>query len=36
MQEVADINDLRCPACGGRKLMPMTGRDLTLKEILTP
>ena len=33
---VADLNDLRCPHCGGRKLMPLTGRDLTLKEILAP
>ena len=29
-----DLNDLRCPFCGGRKLAPLTGRDLTLKEIL--
>ena len=30
----ADINRLRCPGCGGEKLVPLTGRDLTLKEIL--
>ena len=30
----ADVNRLRCPGCGGEKLMPLTGRDLTLKEIL--
>ena len=30
----ADINDqLICPHCGGKKLTPLTGRDLTLKEI---
>lgn len=33
---VADLNDLTCPACKGKKLMPLTGRDLTLKEILAP
>lgn len=33
---VADLNDLSCPACGGKKLKPLTGRDLTLKEILVP
>ena len=32
----ADLNDLTCPKCRGKKLMPMTGRDLTLKEILAP
>ncbi|MBQ5405983.1 MAG: hydrogenase maturation nickel metallochaperone HypA [Oscillospiraceae bacterium] len=32
----ADLNDLRCPKCRGNKLMPLTGRDLTLKEILAP
>ena len=32
----ADLNDLSCPKCRSQKLMPMTGRDLTLKEILTP
>ena len=30
----ADSNRLRCPSCGGEKLTPLTGRDLTLKEIL--
>ena len=30
----ADLNRLRCPDCGGDKLTPLTGRDLTLKEIL--
>ena len=30
----ADGNRLRCPSCGGEKLTPLTGRDLTLKEIL--
>ena len=30
----AGINDrLICPHCGGDKLMPVSGRDLTLKEI---
>lgn len=33
---IADLNDLSCPKCRGKKLMPMTGRDLTLKEILAP
>lgn len=32
----ADVNDLRCPRCRGNKLVPLTGRDLTLKEILAP
>ena len=32
----ADLNDLSCPRCRGKKLMPLTGRDLTLKEILAP
>ena len=32
----SDVNRLRCPACGGAKLTPLTGRDLTLKEILVP
>ncbi|MBO5556796.1 MAG: hydrogenase maturation nickel metallochaperone HypA [Oscillospiraceae bacterium] len=31
---VADLNDLTCPECRGSKLTPLTGRDLTLKEIL--
>ena len=31
----AGINDkLKCPFCGGDKLIPVSGRDLTLKEIL--
>ena len=30
----ADAGRLRCPNCGGEKLTPLTGRDLTLKEIL--
>ena len=30
----ADLNDLQCPHCHSRKLAPLTGRDLTLKEIL--
>ena len=31
----AGINDkLVCPFCGGNKLVPVSGRDLTLKEIL--
>ena len=31
----AGINDkLVCPFCGGKKLVPVSGRDLTLKEIL--
>ena len=33
---VADLDDLTCPKCRGKKLMPLTGRDLTLKEILAP
>jgi len=33
---VANLNDLRCPACRGDKLTPLTGRDLTLKELLVP
>ena len=28
------VKMLRCPNCGGEKLTPLTGRDLTLKEIL--
>ena len=32
----ADLNDLRCPKCRSNKLTPLTGRDLTLKEILAP
>ncbi len=31
----AGLNDrLLCPCCGGDKLVPVSGRDLTLKEIL--
>lgn len=30
----ADLNELCCPKCHGSKLMPISGRDLTLKEIL--
>lgn len=30
----ADLNELRCPECGGAKLTPVSGRDLTLKEVL--
>ena len=33
---VADLNDLSWPFCRGKKLMPLTGRDLTLKEIQVP
>ena len=32
----ADVEHLRCLSCGSEKLTPMTGRDLTLKEILVP
>ena len=32
----ADLNDLSCPNCRGKKLVPLTGKDLTLKEILAP
>ena len=32
----ADAERLRCPKCRGDKLTPLTGRDLTLKEILAP
>mgnify|MGYP004465019733 CR=1 FL=1 len=31
---VADLNELRCPGCGGQKLTPISGRDLMLKEVL--
>ena len=30
---IAELEHLRCPDCGGEKLTPLTGRDLTLKEI---
>ena len=29
----ADVNDLTCPGCGGKKLMPLSGRDMTIQEI---
>lgn len=29
----ADLERLICPKCGGTKLMPLSGRDMTLKEI---
>lgn len=29
----AHLERLKCPSCGGEKLTPLTGRDLTLKEI---
>ncbi len=32
----SDVEHLKCPECGGHKLTPLTGRDLTLKEILVP
>ena len=32
----ADVEHLKCPVCGGQKLTPLSGRDLTLKEILVP
>lgn len=28
-----DVNKLRCPFCRGDKLMPLTGNDMTLKEV---
>lgn len=31
---VVDLNSMKCPNCGGVKLTPLTGRDLTMKEIL--
>ena len=30
---VADIDSLRCPNCGGVKLKPLSGQDLTIAEI---
>ena len=32
--EAQCIERLRCPSCGGNKLTPVSGTDLTLKEIL--
>ena len=29
----ADLEKLSCPNCGGNKLTPISGRDLTIKEI---
>jgi hydrogenase nickel incorporation protein HypA/HybF len=29
----ANLDDLTCPICKGRKLTPLTGRDLTITEI---
>ena len=29
----ANLERLRCPHCGGAKLTPLSGRELTLKEI---
>ncbi len=28
-----DLGSMRCPFCGGDKLMPISGNDMTLKEI---
>lgn len=28
-----DVNDMRCPFCGSRSLTPVSGRDMTLREI---
>ena len=28
-----DLEKLKCPDCGGARLTPLTGRDLTIKEI---
>lgn len=30
---IADLEKLICPVCSGRKLTPLTGRDMTIKEI---
>ena len=32
----ADVDHLSCPDCGGHRLAPLSGQDLTLKEILVP
>ena len=29
----ADLNDLKCPECRSDKITPLSGRDLTIKEI---
>lgn len=28
-----DLDSMRCPECGGAKLTPLTGRDMTITEI---
>lgn len=33
---VADLEALRCPSCGGNKLTPISGYELTLKEVIAP
>ena len=33
-EEFPETIGVMCPKCGGEKLTPLTGRDLTLKEIL--
>lgn len=30
---VADVENLRCPACGGDRLTPLSGTDLTIAEV---
>ena len=30
---IADVEELSCPDCGGKKLMPLSGRDMTIQEI---
>lgn len=30
---LADLDHLSCPNCGGKKLTPLTGRDMTILEI---
>jgi len=32
----ADLERLVCPACSGNKLKPLSGRDMTIAEILVP
>ena len=34
VMEIRETLPENCPKCGGSKLTPLTGRDLTLKEIL--